>query len=102
MRDAMKAVGVIVGYRRGPGTQNPNQALGRIEGVKGWDVLKFMNAKVVYRDKYGNEYVGRVIRHHGLNGVVRVRFNPNVPGQSLGKKVEIFLEEATERKQVPG
>jgi len=89
----MTILGTIVGYRRGPGTQNPNQALVKIEGVKGWDVLKFMNAKVVYRDRYGNEYVGRVIRHHGLNGVVRVKFNPNVPGQAIGGRVEIFPQE---------
>ena len=81
--------GLIVGCRRGPKSQNPRQALVRVVGIKGRDVMALVGRRVSFKDRYGNEYKGVIIRHHGLNGVVRVRFEPNLPGQAIGGVVEI-------------
>ena len=81
--------GRISSFRRGPGTQNPNQVLVRVEGIDGKKARELVGYVVEYRDKHGNLYVGKVVRHHGNNNVVRVVFKPNLPGQALGGKVVV-------------
>lgn len=82
---------VILGYRRGPNDQNPNQVLLRIEGVYTFrDASRFIGTKLVYRDRYGNVYRGKIIKPHGRKGVVRAVFEPNLPGQAIGDIVEIL------------
>ncbi len=80
--------GVIIGYRRGPRSQYNNCVLVRLDLPGGEVVDKYIGRKVIVRDKYGNEYIGRIIRRHSRNHpIVRVRFKPNIPGQLIGSKV---------------
>jgi len=78
--------GRIFGFRRGSKTQNPNQVIVYVEGVD--DVKKLIGFTTEYKDKYGNTYIGRVIRHHGKHEV-RVVFVPNLPGQAPGDIVTL-------------
>jgi large subunit ribosomal protein L35Ae len=85
--------GVVIGFKRGPGGVYPQVALVRvIDAAKRSDVEKLVGSRVVARDKYGNVYEGRIVRAHGNNNVVRVRFRPNIPGQMIGELVEIVRQ----------
>lgn len=84
----MESTGRILGYRRGPNEQYPNQVLVKIDNVDNYkDASKFIAAKVVLRDRYGNVYIGKVVGVHGRKGVVRVVFRRNIPGQAIGSTV---------------
>ena len=86
---------VFTGFRRGITNQYCNQALLRIEGVKDkaaaqWYVGK--KAAYVYKAKKANRSIrGKVIATHGSNGIVRAKFNPNLPSQAMGKMVRVML-----------
>lgn len=81
--------GVIKGYRRGPNAQYPNQVLVEVLGVDREKARQLIGSKVEYIDRYGNKYEGVIIRHHGTKNTVRVKFNPNIPGQAIGDEVTI-------------
>ncbi len=84
------AEAIILGYRRGSNTQYPQQVLLKIIGVSARDAYRFLAKKVVYKDKHGNVYKGRIVRKHGRrNPVVLAVFEPNLPGQAIGGRVEI-------------
>ena len=83
--------GVIIGFRRGPGGVYPQVALVRVlDANSRKETEKLVGSKVLARDKHGNVYEGVIVRTHGNNNVVRVRFKPNVPGQMIGEMVEIL------------
>ncbi len=82
--------GVIVNYRRSRHNQKMDQAIVEVEGVKSKDAAEqLLGKKVVLHWKNG-DLVGKVVSPHGNNGAVRVRFNRGIPGQALGKSVEIL------------
>ena len=82
--------GVILSYRRGRHTQNPRQMIIKIEGVDNKEkAMEFIGKKVVWRSKSGKEIYGKIISPHGNKGKLRVRFERGLPGQAIGKDVEI-------------
>ncbi len=86
----MKAKGIIMGYRRGTNTQYPRQVLVKLLIDDPRKAGMFVGGRALYRDKHGNTYKGRVLRLHGRkNGVVVVRFEPSLPGQSIGDIVDV-------------
>ena len=82
--------GIILSYRRGRHTQNVNQMLVEIEGVdsrkKAEELLK---KKLVWTSPSGKEIKGEIIGLHGNKGVVRAKFERNLPGQAIGTKVKM-------------
>ncbi len=81
----------IIGFRRGPRSQNPGQVILRIEGVLDHRLAsRYIGSKVIYRDRYGNTYIGRIVKTHGGKGLVRAVFRPNLPGQAIGGSVEVL------------
>ena len=83
---------VVVGYRRGSNTQYTNQVLLRITNTR-ITPHSLIGKRIIYRDKYGNVYRGKVLKVHGkgANSVVIASFKPNLPGQALGGCVKIVL-----------
>lgn len=82
----------MLSYRRGRHTQNPKQAIIRIEGVeKKEDAMNFIGKKVIWRSKGGKEIVGVITAPHGSKGKVRARFERGLPGQAIGTEVEIIV-----------
>ncbi len=82
----------VISYRRGPRSQNPNQVILSIEGVADWrKASRYIGCRVVYRDRYGNVYKGRIVKVHGRNDLVRAVFKPNLPGQAIGCYVDVFV-----------
>ena len=82
--------GIILSYRRGRHTQNVNQMLVEIEGIdsrkKAEEVLK---KKLVWTSPSGKEIKGEIIGLHGSKGIVRAKFERNLPGQAVGTKVKM-------------
>ncbi len=82
---------VIMGYRRGSNTQYTNQVILKLLGVSAKEAGTFIARKVVYRDRHGNVYRGRIIRRHGSrNPLVIAVFHPNLPGQAIGEEAEVL------------
>lgn len=91
----------ILGFKRGLRNQNNNVSLLKIKGVDTKEGAEFYYGKKVAfitkgtaADKYGNKFRvnwGKVCRAHGANGVVRCRFNRNLPPQAIGGKARVML-----------
>ena len=82
--------GIILSYRRGRHTQNVNQILVELENVDTRDkAKKFLKKKIVWRSPSGKEIKGEIIALHGNKGVVRAKFERNLPGQAITTKVQV-------------
>ena len=104
----MKAV--MASYRRGLAKQDNNTALLRIDNVvtKG-DATWYAGKRVAYvyhgykakrcvrwnqapaRRSNTRALWGRVTRPHGTSGMVRAKFTNNLPANSLGRRVRVYL-----------
>ena len=82
--------GTIVNFRRGRRTQKTNHI---IIDLKDSDTkekaAKLVGKSVVWKSPAGKEIKGKVASSHGNKGAIRVIFEKGMPGQSLGKKVEL-------------
>jgi len=82
--------GIILSYRRGKHTQNVNQVLIEIENIDSREKAEELIGKtVIWRTPSGRKTTGKIIAAHGNKGVVRAKFERNLPGQALGTKVEV-------------
>lgn len=82
--------GTILSYRRGRHTQNVNQMLVELDNVNSKEKAKeFLNKKVVWKSPAGKEIKGEIIALHGNKGVVRAKFERNLPGQAITTKVQV-------------
>jgi large subunit ribosomal protein L35Ae len=85
----------FVSFRRSHRKINPNQALLEIVGVHSKEEAKFYVGKKVASiiKKEGKETInwGTITLEHGNNGVVRAKFERNLPPQMLGKQVRVML-----------
>lgn len=82
--------GLILSYRRGKHKQNVNQMLIEVEGIDSREKAeKILGKKLVWKTPSGKEIKGEIIGLHGNKGIVRAKFERNLPGQALGTKVQI-------------
>ena len=51
---------------------------------------KFLGKKLVWTSPAGKKIKGEIIALHGNKGVVRVKFEKNLPGQAISTKVELI------------
>ncbi len=88
---SMKAI--ILNFRRGRHTQTMNQLLLEIPGVDSRAMASgFIGKRVkwISPGRLKKEIFGKITNTHGSNGVVRARFSRGLPGDVIGKKVEIL------------
>jgi len=82
--------GTILSYRRGRRTQNVNQMLIELDNVNSKEKAKeFLNKKVVWKSPSGKGIKGEIIALHGNKGVVRAKFERNLPGQAITTKIQV-------------
>ncbi len=80
----------ILNYRMGRRTQTPNQLILSIGVKTKEEANKYMGRKVIFTTPSGKQIHGVISRVHGNSGAVVARFNKGMPGQSLGKDVELI------------
>ncbi len=81
---------IVMGYRRGPNTQYTSHVILKVEGLPLRAVRGLVGRRVVYRDRHGNVYRGRVVRKHGArNPLLLARFERPLPGQAIGGIAEV-------------
>ena len=82
--------GTILSYRRGRHTQDVNQILIELEDIDSKEKAKeFLKKKLVWKSPSGKEIKGEIIALHGNKGVVRAKFERNLPGQAITTKVQV-------------
>ena len=81
----------VLSFRQGRHTQKTNQLLLSVKDVDTRSAAAaFIGKKVTWKTKSGKELVGKIASPHGNNGVLRARFSRGVPGEILGKELEIY------------
>ncbi|KAH0794524.1 ribosomal protein L35Ae [Histomonas meleagridis] len=97
---------VFTSFRRSKRQINPNQALLQISGVNskeeaqfyvGKKVASYVKAKVGKDGKKIDAHInwGVITQPNGNSGVVRAKFDRNLPPIMLGKKVRVMLFPST-------
>jgi len=82
--------GKILSYRRGKHTQNVNQMLVEVEGIESKEEAeKIVGKKLIWKTPGGREIEGEITAPHGGKGVVRAKFERNLPGQAVNNSVEV-------------
>ncbi|MCS7135390.1 MAG: 50S ribosomal protein L35ae [Candidatus Aenigmarchaeota archaeon] len=79
--------GIILGYRRGRKTQNVNQVLIDF-GITFKEAEKILGREVVWLSNK-KQIKGKIIALHGKKGIVRAKFERNLPGQAKTTKVRL-------------
>jgi large subunit ribosomal protein L35Ae len=80
----------ISSFRRGRHVQTMNQMVLISSDVSNKeDASKLVGKEVVFLTAKGNAINGKVTSAHGNKGAIRALFEKGMPGQSLGKEVEI-------------
>ena len=83
--------GTILSYRRGRHTQNVNQMLIELENVDSKEkASQFIGKKLVWISPSGKQITGKIIALHGNKGIIRAKFERNLPGQAVMTKVQII------------
>jgi large subunit ribosomal protein L35Ae len=81
----------VVSFRRGRHNIRPNQLLLEVEGFDSKaKSSSLIGKKVVWTSPAKRLIHGKVTACHGNNGVVRARFSRGLPGEAIGKDVEIL------------
>ncbi|MEK6940449.1 MAG: 50S ribosomal protein L35ae [Nanoarchaeota archaeon] len=52
--------------------------------------LKLLHKTVKWKSSSGKLITGEIVKEHGNKGAVRAIFERGLPGQALGKKVEVL------------
>ena len=82
--------GTIANFRSSRHRQTGNQMVVLIDGVDSREKADGLVGKeVTWKSPAGKELKGKVSGAHGNSGAVKVHFTTGMPGQSVGKKVEI-------------
>ena len=81
---------IIVNFRRSRHVQKPNHIILEVRGIENKEkAASLIGKKVTWKSPAGKELKGEIKATHGNKGCVRAIFETGVPGQALGKKVEI-------------
>jgi len=81
--------GTIINYRRNSTGQTSNHLVVKVPDVDTRDkASKLVGKKVIYNTGK-KDIIGKVNAIHGNSGALRAVFEQSMPGQAIGKKVQI-------------
>ncbi|XP_044336674.1 60S ribosomal protein L35a-1-like [Triticum aestivum] len=92
--------GTILGFKRSTSNQYESTSLVQVEGVNtkedvAWYAGKHLayvyKAKTKSNDTHYRCLWGKITRPHSNSGVVRAQFESNLPTESMGRKVRVFM-----------
>ena len=87
---SQKINGRITNYRIGIRAQQPKECLVEFSQItSAFSARKLIGQKVVWMNGK-DKFTGKISGAHGRNGTVRVKFARPVPGQAIGKIVELI------------
>ena len=86
---SQKIIGRITNYRVGLSTQQSKECLIEFKNMDAAATGQLVGHKVVWT-KGKKNFTGKIMGLHGRNGMVRVKFTRPVPGQAIGKIVELI------------
>lgn len=81
--------GTIVNFRRGKHTQKDSHMIIAISSIDSKEKARKLVGKEVIYNTGKKDIKGKVASSHGNSGAIRVIFETGMPGQAVGKKVEI-------------
>ena len=92
----------FMGFRRGKHIQHTGTALVKLDGVHTvTDARFYVGKRVAYiykvqsgktSDKPAQRVIyGKVIAPHGTNGIVRAKFQHNLPPKAIGQQLRVYL-----------
>ena len=81
--------GRIVNFRRNRHTTSSNHMVIAIEGVDSKEKAEKLIGKEVIYNTGKKDIKGKVASAHGNSGAIRAIFETGMPGQSLGKEVQL-------------
>ncbi|MBN2881302.1 50S ribosomal protein L35ae [Candidatus Woesearchaeota archaeon] len=82
--------GIINNFKIGRHTKSSNQMIVIVPTVTSKeDAGKFVGKQVTFTTDGGRKISGEIKSSHGNKGALRVAFVTGMPGQAIGKKVEI-------------
>ena len=81
---------IISNFRLGRHTKSEKQMVIVVKSVKTKEQAeKLKNKKVTWKTSSGKVIKGIIKAPHGNSGALKVEFETGMPGQAIGKKVEI-------------
>ena len=80
---------LFIGYSRGRHTQKSHHILVKIEQFDDKGAAEFIGRKVTWESPSGNILTGKIVNIRGGNGVLKAIFKKGLPGQAIGKELNI-------------
>lgn len=81
--------GLLISFRRGKRTVQPNHALIEVKSIKTKAETSKMLGKKVSLPTKNSAIIGKITSAHGNNGIMRVIFRKAISKDMIGKQVEI-------------
>ncbi len=80
---------IFLGYSGGRHTRRNKQILVKIENFDNKGAAQYIGKKVTWKSPSGNILTGKIVNIRGGNGVLKVMFRKGLPGQVVGKELNI-------------
>ncbi|MFH1456124.1 MAG: 50S ribosomal protein L35ae [archaeon] len=81
---------IVNNFRQGRHTHSPRHCILTMEGVDNKEkAAKLIGKEVSWTSSSGKILSGKIASTHGNSGAVRAVFEHGLPGQAIGKKIEV-------------
>jgi ribosomal protein L35AE/L33A len=95
-----KHIGIFINYGRGLKRQYAKEGIIRVTNLKPEESSRVIGWMVGWPEKEPKMF-GRIVGQHGKSGQLMVKFRHGLPGDALGKKVQIIKSKPVPTKPKP-
>ncbi len=90
MGSNLLAKAIFLGYSGGLRTMRNKQILVRIDQIDDENkAARYIGRKVTWKTLKGKLIIGKIVSPHGGNGVLKAMMREGLPGQAVGKELDI-------------